>query len=80
MGIAGVLRFLGWLSLNLAIINLVPIPGLDGGKLILNIIEAIRRKPVSQRTETIVTLVGFAFLMLLMILVTWNDIERYFIH
>ncbi|KRL23310.1 membrane-associated zinc metalloprotease [Lentilactobacillus kisonensis DSM 19906 = JCM 15041] len=80
LGIAGVLRFLAFLSLNLAIINLVPIPGLDGGKLILNIIEAIRRKPVSQTTETIVTLIGFAFLMLLMILVTWNDIERYFLH
>lgn len=80
MGLAGVLNFLAWLSLNLAIINLIPIPGLDGGKLVLNIIEAIRRKPVSQRTETIVTLIGFAFLMILMILVTWNDIERYFLH
>ncbi|GHP12680.1 zinc metalloprotease [Lentilactobacillus fungorum] len=80
MGIAGILNFLAFLSLNLAIINLVPIPGLDGGKLVLNIIEAVRRKPVSQTTETVVTLIGFAFLMLLMILVTWNDIERYFLH
>ncbi len=80
MGLSGVLNFLAWLSLNLAIINLIPIPGLDGGKLVLNIIEAIRRKPVSQQTETIVTLIGFAFLMILMILVTWNDIERYFLH
>lgn len=80
LGISGVLNFLAWLSLNLAIINLIPIPGLDGGKLVLNIIEAIRRKPVSQRTETVVTLIGFAFLMILMILVTWNDIERYFLH
>ncbi|GEP71390.1 RIP metalloprotease RseP [Lentilactobacillus rapi] len=80
MGLSGVLNFLAFLSLNLAIINLIPIPGLDGGKLVLNIIEAIRRKPVSQTTETVVTLIGFAFLMLLMILVTWNDIERYFLH
>ncbi|MGF2383751.1 RIP metalloprotease RseP [Lentilactobacillus otakiensis] len=80
MGLTGVLNFLAFLSLNLAIINLIPIPGLDGGKLILNILEAIRRKPVSQTTETIVTLIGFAFLMVLMILVTWNDIERYFLH
>ena len=79
-GLAGILNFLAFLSLNLAIINLIPIPGLDGGKLILNIIEAIRRKPVSERTETVVTLIGFAFLMLLMLLVTWNDIQRYFIH
>ena len=80
LGITGVLSFLGFLSLNLGIVNLIPIPGLDGGKLVLNIIEAIRRKPVSERTETIITLVGFAFLMILMILVTWNDIQRYFLH
>ncbi len=80
MGLSGVLNFLAFLSLNLAIINLIPIPGLDGGKLVLNILEAIRRKPVSQTTETVITLIGFAFLMLLMILVTWNDIERYFLH
>ncbi|AQW22153.1 RIP metalloprotease RseP [Lentilactobacillus curieae] len=79
-GVAGVMYFLAFLSLNLAIINLIPIPGLDGGKLLLNIIEAIRHKPVSEKTETVITLIGFAFLMLLMILVTWNDISRYFLH
>ncbi|WP_283678683.1 RIP metalloprotease RseP [Lentilactobacillus sp. Marseille-Q4993] len=79
-GVDGVLRFLAFLSLNLAIINLIPIPGLDGGKLLLNIIEAIRKKPVSEQTETVITLIGFGFLMLLMILVTWNDISRYFLH
>jgi len=79
-GIAGVMYFLAFLSLNLAIINLIPIPGLDGGKLLLNIIEAIRRKPVSERTETVLTLIGFVFLVVLMVLVTWNDISRYFLH
>ncbi|WP_056978269.1 RIP metalloprotease RseP [Lentilactobacillus senioris] len=80
LGITGVLSFLGFLSLNLGIVNLIPIPGLDGGKLVLNIIEAIRHKPVSEKTETVITLIGFAFLMILMILVTWNDIQRYFLH
>lgn len=79
-GLTGVLSFLAFLSLNLGIVNLIPIPGLDGGKLVLNIIEAIRRKPISENTETVITLIGFGFLMLLMVLVTWNDIQRYFLH
>ncbi|WP_394815014.1 site-2 protease family protein, partial [Parabacteroides distasonis] len=53
---------------------------LDGGKLLLNIIEAVIRRPIPEKAEGIVTIIGFAFLMLLMILVTWNDIQRYFIH
>ncbi|GEP18619.1 RIP metalloprotease RseP [Pediococcus argentinicus] len=78
-GFISVLTVLGFLSLNLGIVNLFPIPALDGGKLLLNIIEAIRRKPIKPETENMITLVGFGLLMLLMILVTWNDIERYFI-
>ena len=68
------------LSINLGIVNLLPIPALDGGKLLLNIVEAIRRKPLDPEKEGIITLVGFGFLMILMILVTWNDIQRYFLH
>ena len=49
-------------------------------KLLLNIIEAVIRRPIPEKAEGIVTIIGFAFLMLLMILVTWNDIQRYFIH
>ncbi|QEA32273.1 RIP metalloprotease RseP [Secundilactobacillus malefermentans] len=78
-GLSGVLYFLAFLSLNLGIVNLLPIPALDGGKILLNFIEGIRRKPLSQNVETAITLVGVAFLLLLMVLVTWNDIERYFI-
>ncbi|WP_288528397.1 RIP metalloprotease RseP [uncultured Secundilactobacillus sp.] len=78
-GLAGVLNFLAFLSLNLGIVNLLPIPALDGGKILLNAIEAIRRKPLSENVETAITLVGVAFLVILMLLVTWNDIERYFI-
>ncbi|CAJ1227549.1 zinc metalloprotease [Levilactobacillus zymae] len=78
-GLVGILNFLAFLSLNLAIVNLLPIPALDGGKILLNLIEAVRRKPLSENVEAGITLVGVAFLVLLMLLVTWNDIERYFI-
>lgn len=79
LGVNGVLNFLALLSINLGIVNLLPIPALDGGKLLLNIIEAIIRRPIPERAEGIVTMIGFLILLLLMILVTWNDIERYFI-
>lgn len=78
-GVNGVLNFLALLSINLGIVNLLPIPALDGGKLLFNIIEGIIRRPIPERVEGIVNLAGFALLMLLMILVTWNDIQRYFI-
>lgn len=79
MGYKQVIVFIAWLSINLGIMNLLPIPALDGGKLLLNIIEAIRRKPVSQKTEIIINLIGVAFLVMLMVAVTWNDITRFFI-
>lgn len=77
-GVISVINLLAFLSINLGIVNLLPIPALDGGKLLLNIIEAIRGKPLDPSKETIITLIGFGFMMLLMILVTWNDIQRYF--
>lgn len=79
LGINGVLNFLALLSINLGIVNLLPIPALDGGKLLLNIIEAVIRRPIPERAEGIVTMLGFMILLVLMILVTWNDIQRYFI-
>lgn len=79
MGWQQVLLFIGWLSINLGIMNLLPIPALDGGKLLLNIIEAIRRKPVSQKTEVVVNLIGVGLLVVLMVAVTWNDITRFFV-
>ena len=79
-GILSVMNLMAVLSINLGIVNLLPIPALDGGKLLLNIVEAIRRKPLDPEKEGIITLVGFGFLMILMILVTWNDIQRYFLH
>ncbi|GBG94148.1 metalloprotease RseP [Ligilactobacillus salitolerans] len=77
-GVISVINLLAFLSINLGIVNLLPIPALDGGKLLLNLIEAIRGKPLDPNKETIITLIGFGFMLLLMVLVTWNDIQRYF--
>lgn len=79
MGFTYLLAFLAMISINLGIVNLVPIPGLDGGKLLLNLIEIFRGKPISEDHEAIVELVGFGLLLLLIIAVTGNDIYRYFI-
>ncbi|WP_291291228.1 RIP metalloprotease RseP [Enterococcus sp.] len=77
-GVTTVIAMMAAISINLGIFNLLPIPGLDGGKLVLNILEGLRGKPISQEKEGIITLIGFGFLMLLMVLVTWNDIQRFF--
>ncbi|WP_017471919.1 RIP metalloprotease RseP [Amphibacillus jilinensis] len=78
----GIWNFIQWtaaLSVNLGIINLLPLPALDGGRLMFVGIEAIRGKPISPEKEGLVHFVGFALLMLLMIIVTWNDIQRLFL-
>lgn len=77
-GVTTVILLMAVLSINLGIFNLLPIPALDGGKLVLNIIEGVRGKPLSQEKEGILTLIGFGLLMVLMVLVTWNDIQRFF--
>src|SRR5690606_33225230 len=78
----GFMNFLLWtamLSVNLGIINLVPLPALDGGRLLFVGIEKLRGKPVPPEKEGIFHFIGFALLMLLMIVVTWNDIQRLFL-
>lgn len=77
-GIENILYFLAMISINIGIFNLIPIPALDGGKIVLNILEAIRRKPLKQEVETYVTLAGVVIMVVLMIAVTWNDIMRLF--
>jgi regulator of sigma E protease len=71
-------RLMVWLSVSLGLINLLPIPILDGGHILFLAIEGIRRKPVSLRTRQVATYAGFAFIILLMVLVFKNDIERSF--
>ena len=71
------LLFLGALiSVNIGIMNLLPIPALDGGRILFVIIEAIRRKPIPPEKEGIVHFAGLVLLMTLMVFVTWNDIAR----
>ncbi|EHJ53230.1 RIP metalloprotease RseP [Streptococcus macacae] len=77
-GIIQVLELMALLSINLGIFNLIPIPALDGGKILINLIEAVRKKPLRQETETYVTLAGVLVMVALMIAVTWNDIMRTF--
>ncbi|MDZ7835399.1 MAG: RIP metalloprotease RseP [Alkalibacterium sp.] len=79
-GAIGLISWLGFLSVNLGIMNLLPIPALDGGKLLLNIIEGIRKKPLSEEKEGYITLIGVLFLLILMLLVTWNDIQTFFLN
>lgn len=77
-GIKTVIYLMALLSVNLGIVNLLPIPAFDGGKILLNLIEGIRGKPLDPDKEGMITMIGFGFIMLLMILVTWNDIQRLF--
>ena len=79
---SGVYSLVNWaavLSINLGIMNLLPLPALDGGRLLFFAIEAVRGKPIDRQKEGMVHFIGFALLMLLMIVVTWNDIQRFFI-
>ncbi|HEL1634270.1 site-2 protease family protein [Streptococcus suis] len=77
-GLVSVLGLMAALSINLGIFNLIPIPALDGGKIVMNILEAIRRKPLKPETESYITLAGVAVMVVLMLVVTWNDIMRVF--
>lgn len=75
-GLGDFLYFTAFLSLQLAILNLLPIPVLDGGHLVFYLIEAIRRKPLSLRARMVAQQVGLFLLITLIIFVTWNDIEK----
>jgi regulator of sigma E protease len=78
MGFVYILQLTVLLSINLAIINILPFPALDGGRLIFLLIEKIKGSPVSQKVERAVHSAGFIFLIILMILVTVRDVVRLF--
>ena len=73
------LEMLALISVNLGVMNLLPIPGLDGSRLLFLLVEAIRRKPVKRELEGAIHLAGFALLMGLMVLLTYKDIIRFFV-
>jgi regulator of sigma E protease len=76
LGIDWLLTFMAFLSINLAILNLLPIPVLDGGQLMFLIAEAVRRKPLSLELRTRLTQLGFVVLIAIMILALTNDVLR----
>ena len=75
-GIINYLHLLAVISVSLGVTNLLPIPALDGGKILILLIEVIRRKPMKLETEAKIQLLGFSILMALTIFVTYNDILR----
>lgn len=77
-GIIEFLQMMALISLSLGVTNLLPIPALDGGKLLILIIEAIRRKPMKEETEINIQILGFAILITLSLYITYNDILRIF--
>ncbi len=77
-GLADFLYIVSLITINLGIFNLLPIPALDGGRFLFLVIEAIRRKPIKPEHEGIVHFIGFALLMVLVVVVTFNDIVRIF--
>ncbi len=78
LGFGHLLQFAAMLSINLAIINILPIPALDGGRVAFLFLEIIRRKPTTPRLEQIVHTAGFAVLLLLVLVVTFKDIVGLF--
>lgn len=76
MGIIYVLHLTAVLGISLAVINLLPIPALDGGHLVFLLIEAVQRKRVSLEFQERATQIGFAFLMILMVFVLYNDLSN----
>jgi regulator of sigma E protease len=72
------LTFMGMLSVNLAFINIIPIPGLDGGHIFVILIESILRRPLSLKARMVIQQIGMAFLLLMMITVIFNDVGRLF--
>lgn len=77
-GIKEFVYMLALISISLGVTNLLPIPALDGGKILILIIEAIRRKPLKEQTEIKIQLLGFSILIALSLYVTYNDIIRIF--
>lgn len=72
------LNIVMFLSVNLGILNLLPIPALDGGRLVFLLIEVVRGKPIPPEKEGMVHFIGFVFFMILMVLVFFNDISNVF--
>ncbi|MEQ8237015.1 MAG: site-2 protease family protein, partial [Syntrophomonadaceae bacterium] len=75
-GMIYLLSFTAFLSINLGIINLLPIPALDGSRIVFALVESVRRKPLDPEKEGMIHWLGFIFLILIIIFATYNDLVR----
>ncbi len=75
-GVMEVLRIMAFISVNLCVLNLLPIPVLDGGQMVVHAFEGIFRRPLSLKFQERYQQAGLAFILILMVFVTWNDIVR----
>jgi regulator of sigma E protease len=75
LGLASFVAFMAFFSINLGFINLIPIPMLDGGHLLLYAVEALRRQPLGEKAQQWAFMSGFAAIMSLMVVLTWNDLS-----
>ena len=78
-GIDVYLELIALISVNLGVMNLLPIPGLDGSRLLFMLVEAVRRKPISREVEGKIHFAGFCLLMALMLVLTYKDIMQIFV-
>lgn len=78
IGFIYLLQLMGIISINLAVVNLIPFPALDGGRFVMTMIEKIKGSPLPQKSEAIVNGLGFVFLILLMVLLTVRDVQGLF--
>ncbi len=78
LGFAYLLQFTALLSINLAVINILPLPALDGGRILFLVIEKLKGKPVKQEVETIIHNIGFILLITLIVFITYKDVIKLF--
>ncbi len=79
VGINYLLQFVAMISVNLAVLNIIPFPALDGGRALMLLVEKIKGSPVHKKVEGLINMVGFYALVTLMLYVTYKDIARFFI-
>lgn len=79
VGFSYLMQFVALISINLAVLNIVPFPALDGGRAAMLLIEKIKGKPMNKRLEAAINSIGFALLITLMIYVTIKDISKFFV-
>ncbi len=77
-GFASLMYFMMFISINLGIVNLLPFPALDGGRILMLLIEKIIRRKIPEKVEAYINLAGFALLMALMVFITFSDILKFF--